>query len=265
MSVYGIARYQRLLKNIANPGEYLFRKGERRKRALQFTTRPHPIHFSVPASLYQVFKEIFMEDFYEIDTLVKKLPAEPVVDIGANAGFFNVLLLSRLPKARIFAYEPMPGNIAKFSETISRNPSMQGIRLFQKAVTGKPIDALDLYTEDAADHTVVSSVFSSFNPLNSKKITVPAQSLTALIEEQGLTTIDLLKLDCEGSEYDILYHTDPALLTRARMLVIEVHQIDEDRNNVAALDRYLGSIGYTNRILPVQEGAFYLEAVKKEA
>ena len=35
------------------------------------------------------FKEIFMEDFYEADKLMKKLPPNPlVIDVGANAGFF---------------------------------------------------------------------------------------------------------------------------------------------------------------------------------
>jgi FkbM family methyltransferase len=264
MSVKGITRYQRLTQNIANWQEYIFRKGERKKRSLQFTTRPYPIHFKVPGSLYQVFKEIFMEDFYEIDSLVKKLPDNPVIiDVGANAGFFNILLFSKIHKARILAYEPMPSNIAFFKDAIDRNPILQSIKLYQAAVTGKPKEYIELFTEDTEGNTVVSSVFSNFNQLNNKKVRVEARSLSSIIAGHKLEQVDLLKLDCEGSEYDIIYNTDPSILARVKMMVIEVHQIDRDQHNLNALDRYLTSMGYKNKILPVQEGSFYMEAIKK--
>lgn len=264
MSVKGITRYQRLIQNITNWQEYAFRKGERKKRSLQFTTKPYPIRFKVPDSLYQVFKEIFMEDFYEIDSLVKKLPSNPVViDVGANAGFFNILLFSKIHKARVLAYEPMPSNIHFFKEAIDKNPILQSIKLYQAAVTGEPKEYIELFTEDTEGNTVVSSVFSNFNQLNNKKVRVEARSLTSIIEENGLHQVDLLKLDCEGSEYDIIYNTEPSVLTKAKMMVIEVHQIDSDRHNLDALDRYLASIGYKNKILPVQEGSFYMQSTKK--
>ena len=119
-----------------------------------------------------------------------------------------------------------------------------------------------MFTEDTEDNTVVSSIFSTFNKLNQKKITVPAQSLTSVIEENGIEKIDLLKLDCEGSEYDIIYATDATVLKKAQMMVIEVHQIDDARNNLKSLDQYLQSLGYDTHSMPVQEGSYYLEAIK---
>jgi hypothetical protein len=137
MSVKGFDRYKRLLKNISNWREYAFHKRERKKRSLEFITRPYPIKFQVPESLYQVFKEIFMEDFYEADQLINKLPDNPlVIDVGANAGFFNVLLFSKLKTARVFAYEPLPSNIRLFKKTIQQNEALKNIQLSQMAVTG---------------------------------------------------------------------------------------------------------------------------------
>ena len=264
MAVKGLTRYQRLFTNVANWQEYVLHKNKRAKRPLSFTTRPFPITFQVPQSLYQVFKEVFMEDFYDIEHLVAKLPHNPViVDVGANAGFFAALLFSKMEKARVFAYEPMPSNVLLFQQTMAANPSMSTIELHQVAVTGLPTGHIELFTTDTEDNTVVSSIFSNFNGLNNKKISVAAQSLTDIIDEKGLEQIDLLKLDCEGSEYDILYNTDAAILQRVKMMVIEVHQIDEKRNNLKSLTNYLQSIGYTIRTLPVQEGSFYMEAIRK--
>ena len=263
MSVKGFDRYKQLHKNISNWQEYFFHKSERKKRSLEFVTRPNPIYFEVPESLYQVFKEIFMEDFYEAEKLMAKLPSNPaIVDVGANAGFFNVLLFSKLKTARVFAYEPLPSNIELFKKTIDRNPGMKNIQLIQAAVTGISKESIELFTEDTEDNTVVSSIFSSFNKLNQKKISVPAQSLTSILEKNGLEKVDLLKLDCEGSEYDIIYNTDAAVLKKADIMVIEVHQIDEQKNNLNSVNEYLRSLGYTTRYMPVQEGSFYLEALK---
>ena len=263
MSVKGFDRYKRLLKNISNWQEYAFHKGKRKKRPLKFVTRPYPIKFEVPESLYQVFKEIFMEDFYEADQLINKLPDNPlVIDVGANAGFFNVLLFSKLKTARVFAYEPLPSNISLFKKTIQQNESLKNIQLSQVAVTGTLKDSIELFTEDTEDNTVVSSIFAGFNKLNQKKITVPAQSLATIIEQNNLEKIDLLKLDCEGSEYDIIYNTDPVALKKVNMMVIEVHQLDGDRNNLKSLDEYLQSLGYKTRFMPVQEGSYYMEALK---
>jgi len=129
MSVKGFDRYKQLFKNISNWQEYAFSKGQRKNRSLKFVTRPYPIKFEVPDSLYQVFKEIFMEDFYEADKLMAKLPENPVIiDVGANAGFFNVLLFSKLKRARVFAYEPLPSNIKLFKKTIDQIDSLKNIQ-----------------------------------------------------------------------------------------------------------------------------------------
>jgi FkbM family methyltransferase len=98
-----------------------------------------------------------MEDVYNIDTLISKLPVTPVIiDIGANAGFFNVLLFSKLKNARVLAYEPLPSNISRFRKTIEENKLSEKIQLEQIAVTGTPIAILELFTEKTTDNSVIS-------------------------------------------------------------------------------------------------------------
>jgi len=130
------------------------------------------------------------------------------------------------------------------------------------AVTGANKEKIELFTEDTEDNTVVSSVFSGFNKLNQKSISVPAKSLTSIIETNNFQKVDLLKLDCEGSEYDIIYNTDSTILKKVNMMVIEVHEIDNKKNNLRSLDQYLLSLGYKTRFMPVQEGSYYMEVSK---
>lgn len=263
MSVRGLARYQKLIKNISNWKEYIFHKGERKRRSLKFTTRPNPIHFEVPESIYPIFKEIFMEDVYNADNLISKLPTSPVIiDIGANAGFFNVLLFSKLKNARVLAYEPLPSNISRFRKTIEQNNLSEKIQLEQVAVTGIPIAMLELFTEKTTDNSVIASVFSDFDERNTQKLEVPAKSLTAIINENNLDHVDLMKLDCEGSEYDILYNTPVTILNRINMIIVEVHEIDDNKNNLDSLTAFLQSCGYKTSSQMINKTNYILEGVK---
>ena len=256
--------FPRLFRNIANWPEYTFYKGERSKRPLQFRTRPNAISFEVSQSLYWVFKELFVEDFYNIKELTSSLPAHPIIlDIGANAGFFDILVLSKLKDARIWAYEPLPSNCNLIEATIQRNQLLrEGLQLFNLAVTGLPVESIKLYTENTGSNSEIASVFSNFDSRNTNAVTVRAQSLTSIIKENDFKKIDLLKLDCEGSEYDILYNTPGEVLRVVKKLVVEVHEIDADVNNVGALTRYLQKTGYNTRSRQITGTTFYLEAIK---
>ncbi len=263
MPVKGTMRYVKLFGNIQNPREYIFKKNKRNNSTLIFKTRPNQIQFGVPESLYQVFKEIFMEDVYDINKLVKTLPENPVVvDIGANAGFFNIILLSKIAGAQIFAYEPLPSNVAYFQQVIKDNPRIEKfIKLYQAAVSGTEKDSLDLFMEDHADSQVVASVFADFNVHNTKKITVPCISLSKIVALNQLDKIDLLKIDCEGSEYDILYNTAASVVQMAKHIAIEVHDVNKDTHNFRSMKKYLESLGYSITFVPINNFCYAVDAV----
>lgn len=262
MPVKGFSRYIRLFRHIQNPAEYFFHKGERRQRALHFITRPNALIFDVPESVYQVFKEIFMADVYEINRLVAAVPAKPlVVDIGANAGFFDILLLSKLKDATIYAYEPLPANIAHLSATIRQNPGIADrIRFHQLAVTGAPQSHIDLFMEATGDSQVVASVFAGFNKNNTTLTRVNCITLTDIFEQNAIDRIDILKMDCEGSEYDIIYHTDPAYIRRIDRMLVEVHDIDGEQCNIRYFSQYLEQLGFALQYEPINEFCYALEA-----
>ncbi len=260
----GFKRYIKLWQNLSNPAEYIFNKSKRRQKALHFTSRPNRINFTVPESLYQVFKEIFMEDVYSINELVNKMPDNPVVlDIGANAGFFNVLLLSKIKQARIFAYEPLDANISFFENIIKENPFMaKSVSLNRAAVTGLEKDSIELFMEDTADSQVVASVFANFNKDNLKKTTVPCISLTKIVKDNKLEKIDLLKMDCEGSEYDIIYNTPKNIVQLAKHIAIEVHDVDDNTFNFTSLKKYLEELNYAVKFTPINNFCYAVDATK---
>src|SRR5208337_2648636 len=55
---------------------------------------------------------------------------------------------------------------------------------------------------------------------------------------------DLVKIDCEGSEYPIIYETPAACWDKVSVLAIEVHDLDEHQRNAGYLTGFLESQGY---------------------
>jgi hypothetical protein len=147
MPITGPRRYLKLFQNVNNPMDYILDKAIQKKNPLHFSTKPNIVEFDVPESLYLVFKEIFMSDVYNINSLIQRLPAQPlVIDIGANAGFFDILLLSKINSAKILAYEPLESNIRRMELTAKANRIFQeNVTINAFAVTGSHVENLDIY------------------------------------------------------------------------------------------------------------------------
>ena len=43
--------------------------------------------------------------------------------------------------------------------------------------------------------------------------------------------IDFLKIDCEGSEYDILYNLDSNLYAKIKVISLEFHDLNEQKKS----------------------------------
>lgn len=246
MAVKGVSRYRKLLSNISNPLEYVLHKGNRSKRPLQFTTCINPLVFTVTDRMYPLFKEIFMEDVYDIDKLLTYLPDNPVViDIGANVGFFDILLLSKLKKAKIYAYEPHSTNVEALHKMIEQNPAIHSnIDVFERAVVGTEKTWLDFFVENINNTHVVSSALPGFHEKNLQKISVRCITLPHIFEQNNLEYADILKVDCEGSEYDIFYNTNHKIFDKVKLISMEVHDIDQEQNNIRGMESFLHSVGY---------------------
>ena len=233
-----------------------------------FVTKGYPQKFLVPSkALYLVFKEIFVSDFYDIDKLVAALPANPVIiDIGANAGYFNIMLFSKIKDATVYAYEPIPSNYELFTKNIALNPALATkIHLFNKAVTGTPQQAVELYMEEASDNSVIASVYADFDTQNKHTIKVPAISFTEIINNNNLQHIDLVKVDCEGSEYPIIYETPAAVWDKINMLTIEVHNLDEETRNARFLLQFLAHKKFTVATAFAHSNCYTLTATKQRS
>jgi FkbM family methyltransferase len=242
-------RYFNLLKNLSNWPLYLLVKFNLTKMdPLLFQTRSG-VRVEVPLRLLQTFKEIFMDECY-LRGLGRPLPKNPtILDIGANAGYFSLFVLSRFRGARVFAFEPIPANFALLVRNRLANAA-QGLTCMQKAVSGQSGELI--LNCDADDGLTTSATVLDLDATSSQaRIRVPAVTLAEIFEEYGLSRCDLMKLDCEGAEYDILYRCLPETLDRIDRIAMEVHRGSGEGQNIDAMEEYLKKAGFVTRRRPV--------------
>lgn len=142
-----------------------------------------------------------------------------VIDVGANIGVFAAFAASRAPGVRVYAYEPFPGNI----EWLRRNMEESGLKnvhIRAQAMAGAEGErVLHVNPESWIVHSLVREDGGD----GQQDISVKCLSLDEALDAEGIARCDLLKLDCEGSEYEILQGCSPAALRRVRRIVGEYH------------------------------------------
>jgi len=241
-------RYLNLLKNLSNWWLYLAVKfGLRSDDPLTFRTRSGVV-VEVPRRLLQTFKEIFMAECYCQGRSLPAADRPVVIDVGANAGYFTLYILSRLPGARTFSYEPIPVNFNQLKRNLDLNPARPA-RCFQMAVAGQPGTLTLMY--DPRDQFTTSATINQQANVNTTAITVPCTSLAEIFRDNHLDGCDLLKMDCEGAEFDILYNCPQEILARIRSMAMEVHAGTKPEHNIESLEVYLRQKGFSTRCQPV--------------
>lgn len=149
-------------------------------------------------------------------------PGDVVIDVGGHVGMFSIYLAKRFPFLEILACEPVPENAANFRANLTHN-DVHNVRLLEVAITA---DGRDFPMLMHASNTggATSQAHTRLLPQlvpDFRYFTCPSLSLDTLCEREGLGRIKLLKLDCEGLEYEILNRTN--VLPRVEYLCGELH------------------------------------------
>ena len=162
--------------------------------------------------------EELLADIYGLDAIPFQ-PGDVVIDIGAHVGMVSMYLAKRWPFLRIDAFEPYRPNYENCSTNLHLN-NVSNVRLFKQAVT---VDGRSLILRCLPSNTGgATAVFE----LPGAQADTPVDSTTLPdILERALAPgqrCRLLKIDCEGMEYEILSHS--SALDRVDFLAAEFHE-----------------------------------------
>ena len=169
-------------------------------------------------------REIFLHDEYCLD-LLRPAPMT-IVDVGANLGVFSLRAAELFRGVRIVACEASPWAYEQLVRNVQLNPALGNIDTWHCAIVGSADNRdIDFWT-DATGSPCSTLLESAIRDKSAGQwVKVPAVSLSVVLA--STTTVDLLKMDVEGAEYEILQGTPPSVLGRVRRTVVEYHPIKD--------------------------------------
>jgi FkbM family methyltransferase len=189
-------------------------ESRRRNRPLSEIRLRDGTRLHVTGDERQPFFEIFSEKKYDHAGL--SVPENgTVVDIGANVGMYAIYAaLNLVPKGTVFAYEPNPVCAARIQENCSLN-RIENVSVINRAVAkmnGK-------VSFNIAERSGDSSVFA----IPDRKTIDYVEGIRPEKLLSAYPKIDLLKIDCEGGEFIVLWETSAAEWERVKAVSMEYH------------------------------------------
>jgi FkbM family methyltransferase len=154
-----------------------------------------------------------------------------VVDIGANIGMY-ALHACRSGASELIAVEPVP----EAAEVLSRNlePFRPNARIRIINMAASSTQHAQVYMpRTSSPYARAQKELSAAGP---DAIPVKTVTLDALISSCSSDRITILKLDCEGAEWDILTDCSDETLARVESIRMELHS-KEGKDNETLLDR----------------------------
>jgi FkbM family methyltransferase len=185
---------------------------------------------NVPGARLAIYEQ-FADDCYRLAEFLAPLAGRDIVvlDVGAHIGSFATHVATLLPRARIECYEPSPQSAAYLRRNVTQNGLTNRIAVHEAAVSDTvgtaPLDDNEggsvhnglvrgaqrmVDGEDARDRRRVVEVATT--TFDAAVATAPARPA-------------VVKMDCEGGEYPLVYGSAPSSWASVTHLVMEYHPV----------------------------------------
>lgn len=176
---------------------------------------------SSPAEV-KVFWQIFVRRCYSLPDR-----CGTILDCGANVGIFSVWAAQERPSARIVALEPFAETYGALESQIRSNGLERQVECVQAGLAGAPGRRWMQSGTDSPYRKVMAADAAAPEGAATAAQAVPVQCITLAeaLERFRLQPLDLLKMDIEGSEWEVLLSTAPETLAGIRHVQLEYHRV----------------------------------------
>ena len=195
---------------------------------------------------------VWMINEYDIENF-KINTNDIIIDIGAHIGLFSLLVSQLCKTGKILSFEPVRENFDLLVSNLKLN-HVENVLPFNIAVS-KNSGSLDLFlNNDQSAHSIFSK--------SSESISVESTSLQKIFDENKISACKLLKLDCEGAEYQIIDSLPSEYLDKIQNIVMEYHLADTKPELVKSLILKIENAGFKIKTRPHYNDMGFLIARK---
>jgi len=170
----------------------------------------------------------FRDPFADMCQLVNPQTVRVVIDGGAYHGNFSIKLARLFPKAKVYAFEPAESSYRVLVDNVRFNLRVQPVNLALSSASGIQELYYTSYGQTAA-LTPPGSAGQRYYPGRMRVDhieRVQSVTLDEWAEREGVTRVDVIKLDLEGHELAALQGAGQRVLPSARLVYTEVRFVE---------------------------------------
>ena len=159
-----------------------------------------------------------------------------VIDIGANIGITTVTIAKKIGGGKLYSFEPVPEYFDTLRKNLSSN-RLENVRVYELAVTDQ-VGRLNFYQKGLSSGIIFEE--------GAKKFEASATTVDRFLSEEKIERIDLINMDCEGSELLVLRGAKETLWENKVNIFCEVHHdfLKQLGQSVGDLVKYLQSLEF---------------------
>lgn len=204
------------------------------------------IHVDRSAYIGSVIYWRGIHSYAEASLIRRHLATDGVfLDVGANQGELTLIAARHAPAGRVIAFEPVPRWFLLLAENVHRN-GLSNVTVVNLALSDQESE-LEMFTsEDVSAQGAFNEGLSSFHRRAGRDTAVGRVSAVPLdryAEREGLTRVDLIKVDVEGAERAVLEGAKGTLQRFRPRLILEWNEV-ESVSSTSGLRDDLRAMGY---------------------
>jgi len=160
-----------------------------------------------------------------------------VIDIGANIGITAVAVAKKIGRrGKLYSFEPVPEYFNILKKNISSN-RLENVKAYELALTDQ-VGRVDFYQKGLSSGIVFEE--------GAKKFKVSTTTIDRFLSEEEIERIDLINMDCEGSELLVLREAKETLGKNKVKIFCEIHRgfLKELGQSIEDLVQYLQSLEF---------------------
>lgn len=184
-----------------------------------------------------IANELFLDHQYRYCDEVIKKAKNSIIDIGGHLGFFSIMCNLLNSKVPIYAFEPHEGNF-ELLKTNLKNNHVKNVHPKQLAVSDEVAQLELQISEEDLNHSMVKAI----EPTGMTQ-KVQTTTLERIFQKNRIEKCDLLKLDCEGSEFKIILNSPKELFKKIDHIFLEYHDW-AGAGKSSELKQYIQNLGY---------------------
>lgn len=183
---------------------------------LHFLVRGSPITYKMTdtfAIMESLYHNLYNREFFNKKLTINE--NDTVIDIGGYIGSFAIPAAQHAKSGIVYTFEPAPENFVQLQKNIKLN-GVKNIRAFNLGIT--------------AHDSNISLFMDNFNPASNniyikrgRAVETQALSLETVFKRHYIQKCNFLKVDCEGSEYEIIMNLKPQILKKIEKIACEYH------------------------------------------